>query len=1058
MPSYPPINHQRMNPGELATRAVARVGVTPLLPTNIEGGLVGFFVRRTRSSDATIVFQYIIESDGGPDDFAPGQTLSANITLGPGVTTYGINVLTQALPGPQGERFITCRLVAISACEVDTSFEIANTKIIDEIETGGDWFKSLPYRSNKSFAAGVSYFQNAPFNWKQYETECQPIDGFNGDHFGDAREFISTWERVQGGPLGNSASIVSNGQLSWNTWNTHFSVPFKQAPVNTCWVWFNFTVVPAAYDTFLAGNRSKIWDEINAGTHDQRFTEFGARIATLFASRGISLDYFIGCMCPRPQTSTHYRVFADTKLAFRDAFNRVVGLIRTGAAKPDLRFCMSYSFHKTYEGQDYGSMASWFPSSADVIGMVWHPNSDIRNRTTYDDVITGNANYYGITTEMLNLAVATGKPIAFPEWSPRWQSCPIANDVYNWFHDEVLLPNAHIIVGANIYHNNTFDVNAADAQGAAAAAQWASGVSTFISLFGDGTSLPNAVVSIENTGTAQVTEGNVINFNVRRNSAATQACSVRWTATSSRAAGDLTGEVTGTVTFGANDGIASKTVQVTTTDISGDQGNRTITVTLSAPNNCTLNASASSAARVVIDRVTVASTTLQIYRTPFSRRSGHRRPIGAGAIWQVQGGVSSGNMTNTSTYRANQGPIYSRGDLSPLVEEKTGLTNSGFFGELRLAPGKQSVKAFTYVPTDDPDKIVNNKTVTRANGTTFQTDWPLLDYEGSNVDVPVFDHTDPGEGIFMLYPKNALESAAAVMLQMGRTRNTLPTGATTAGNNEEEWPLNGLDWIIGFNGSGGSGALFPTGVLRGRPFMEAGETGIAVIDHSLHMEITRRNFADENDPTKGNNPITSILLGRDIILPAVARDGSAMNATTAPGTGGFPYGKAYNIGFLPYGGLLAIPEWFQDVRDSTTAAPVTIPGYTGSFALNLTNIGKALFDCLRKYGVRPLDGSWEAAGPDNAYARAGIRHDQTINQGRIGGARLYDLIQTELAKICPPRPAAGASLARWRQNLLFPCAGMCTPGTENGYNAADDSYYFGGGGKRYPDSINTGLF
>lgn len=1061
MPAYQaPIKHQRMRSNVVQPNAVALLGVYALIPAAVEGALLKFVVKRSRSVESSIRFKFTLSSSSSAADFKPGTIIGNNVTMARGQFEYTINAQTVVRAGDQGLRSIICTIEALDACEIDPAHATAITSLDDEVDPGTEWFKALPYRSNKPFAAGVSYFQNAPNTWRQYETECQEIDGFNGDHFGSTREFISTWDRVQGGPLGNSASILANGQLGWNSQSTHFSVPFREVPVNTCWAWFNFTVVPEAYNTTLAGNRSKIWDEINAGTHDQRFTEFGARIASLFAARGIDLDYFIGCMCPRPQTSLHYRVYADTKIKFRDAFNRVAGLMRTGAAKPDLRFCMSFSFHKTYEGENYGTLESWFPSAADVIGMVFHPNAAVTNRTSYDSVVNGNANYYGITSELLALARTLTKPIAFPEWSPRWESCPIANDVYNWFHDEVLVPNAPIIVGANIYHNNTFNPNAADAQGAAAAASWANGVSTFKGLFGDGGTLPQAVVGIENNATTSVTEGNTINFTVRRNTAASQACSVRWTAASSRnTAADLTGAITGIVSFAENDGITSKTVSVSTVNISGDQGDRTITVTLSAPTNCTLDGTKLSAARTVVDRATVTVNTRLIYLTPFSKQSAHRRPFGGGGIWQVQGGYTGSSApNNTSTYRANQGPVFTQGMKSPLVQAYDGLNNSGFFGQLRLAPGDGQVKAFFYVPTGDATKIRANKpiNITNTNFPDINIDWPLLDYEGFDTEQPLFIHTGAGEANVMVYPRDALESVNATMVWFFNMANNAAADNTTSAGQWREWKLNGLDWDVNNDGGGGSGALFPTGVLRGRPFIEAGD-GIANIGHALHMEVTRRNSDGANSVSGTNNPKTSIMLGRDLIIPAVKRDSNALNAEEGP-SANWPEGRAWNIGFLPYGGLLGIPEWFRPVRDSTTANPVTITGH-GTFALNLSNIGKALFDCLRKHGVRPLDGSFEAVGPNSAYARMSIRVDQAVSKYRLPGTneRLYDHITNELAKICPPRPAAGASLTRWEQCLLYPFAGMRDYATENGADGSG-GYWVGGGGPKYTDSVNTGLF
>jgi hypothetical protein len=97
-----------------------------------------------------------------------------------------------------------------------------------------------------------------------------------------------------------------------------------------------------------------------------------------------------------------------------------------------------------------------------VLSVSYHPNKKQKSRADLVKYHEGTdpGFTYGLY-EIMEAAVATNRPVCFPEWSPRYETatgCPVADLVYEIF-DEFLTENKDQIVCDMIFNPNHLDPN-----------------------------------------------------------------------------------------------------------------------------------------------------------------------------------------------------------------------------------------------------------------------------------------------------------------------------------------------------------------------------------------------------------------------------------------------------------------------------------------------------------------------------------------------------------------------------------------------------------------------
>jgi hypothetical protein len=474
------------------------VGVFQTLVDAVEGAKVNFAFRRTAGpSTFEMMVYYQFSSEAGDSDFDDSPTGSK--ILPAGSLEVSVEMQTVRRSGAQNDRTITCQIIAVVGGNVDPQRQAATMLLKDFVTGGVPWFKELTLRSGRRWAGGPCYFTRDTRTWQDYETNCSWIDAFGGGHFGDSDARVQTWDGCIGGPVSSPDTIANGSQMQWLTGSVgHFTAPFREHIANTAWCCWVYDMIPVALRTDGTGqSRHEAWDQINAGLHDDKFKVVGKRIAKNFAAREINLKWFCGRGFHEMQQTNYYRVWPDTKVKFASAQSRIIDKIREGAGT-HLRFVFSPSIDKIYKGNDFGTLKSWTPSGIDGISVSFHPNAKSKTRQQYlTNFYNGNNSFYGIEGDVAPLCAELNIPIVFCEWSPRFETCPIADQVYGWFYDEFLVPHKDDIWFELVYHNNTFNKNAANSyfpNDAAARTAWANGVDVFKTKWkGKGPNWPNYV-------------------------------------------------------------------------------------------------------------------------------------------------------------------------------------------------------------------------------------------------------------------------------------------------------------------------------------------------------------------------------------------------------------------------------------------------------------------------------------------------------------------------------------------------------------------------------------
>lgn len=507
MQTSAPVLFQRMRPeGVVSPSDPPLIGIFSTATQVQEGATAVLNIQRlsgARGVEVTIDYRW--SSQLGDADFAANP--AGTIVLPAGQTSVDVAIQTAVRSGVQNTRQIGCTLNSLDNGFIDPGHAFAAMDLIDYDDAGTKWWKQLAYRSGRPWAAGVSY---NGFPDQNYELMVSWIDGFGASRFGGkAKPRASTWQRMAGGPQGNPAVTDTNGQPYWID-QTDGDREFTRlvnmpALANKTWVCWVHELMPTALnqdedDADFSGSRTAAFDYINSGAADQWFKDLGARIMLRLSERGIDPRWFMGRPYHELQQTNYYRVYADTKQQFMSAYNRAIDKVREGAGF-HLRYMFAPGQEKTYDGQSFGALSTWWPSSCDFISPSWHPGPATNNRSTYlANMINGTAKWYGMEADVWNFAAQKNIPIGFCEWSPHYeatQGCPIADDCYQWFHDEFLVPHKDDIVVDLLFDQTALQKGIyANPNHPNGPAHWDAGVDMFCAKWkGTGPSWPNYVPS-----------------------------------------------------------------------------------------------------------------------------------------------------------------------------------------------------------------------------------------------------------------------------------------------------------------------------------------------------------------------------------------------------------------------------------------------------------------------------------------------------------------------------------------------------------------------------------
>jgi FlaG/FlaF family flagellin (archaellin) len=127
-------------------------------------------------------------------------------------------------------------------------------------------------------------------------------------------------------------------------------------------------------------------------------------------------------------------------------------------------------------------------------------------------------------------------------------------------------------------------------------------------------------------------------FTATREGGLTGSCTIQWDATSDGGAEDLTGTLTGTITWAA--GEAGKNITISTVQRSGDQGTRAVRFVLKTPSNCTIKTGAGSASTNLTDYVPAASPLIGVTAARANVNEGSNAFFNIGRSRNMRGAVT----------------------------------------------------------------------------------------------------------------------------------------------------------------------------------------------------------------------------------------------------------------------------------------------------------------------------------------------------------------------------------------------------------------------------------
>lgn len=289
---------------------------------------------------------------------------------------------------------------------------------------------------------------------------------------------------------------------------------------------------------------------------------------------------------------------------------------------------------------------------------------------------------------------------------------------------------------------------------------------------------------------------------------------------------------------------------------------------------------------------------------PFNKRSAHHRPIGSDARYASSTHEATRSWLKTRTFAVNIG-----GPWGVSVADTSG---------------------------SDPLKTIIGRSVggERIEGLPVTIRIPKNGFK-TRTGLNKSGNTD---GVAVIYDRS---TGRPHQLRQYNWNNGRPTAGQY-----KSWDIKGLGHGTRMGdrlGTSASGVAALFGVLRGHEINTPGHK----VQHALQIVLPRKHIPRAR---------CNIMLSREILLPAVSRDSSALQA-------------GQNTGNIPYGALLALPP------------SVNIAG------LGLSEPGRRLAEAIQDYGIYVVDGG----GCQNGAIRA----DQHVNGSTLA------LLKRDIPKIHP---------------------------------------------------------
>lgn len=385
----------------------------------------------------------------------------------------------------------------LSSPQIVATTTIDGQIAIKVVSTGSaNWWDFTGMRSARDNGrrSGLSYWgaSNSTFrpNLQKYEQQVAYVDAWNGGQPDSAEE---TMELITGGDNTTDNSDITPGSaLDWSGGSSHWRAGWGNLPSGTIAIlacnltsrdratWTN-----AGDGSFLADQ--SIWTDIKNGNYDRAYANMGRRIKKNFDTASLNprghlpSRLFIRLNHENNQ-SNYYRVKADQKLNYKAAMERAITKIREGLGTYGSLVKFVHAPANGSENVDLGDYLTWCPDNVDALSVSWHPRNSVTNAaslTAYNNG-TDSAIAYSLA-ELLAASIATGKPMIFPEWSPRFEAnvgCPVADLCMDSF-DAFLTANASRIICDCVYHPNTLIKTAYAGPGSGGGAAWSRSVDIY---------------------------------------------------------------------------------------------------------------------------------------------------------------------------------------------------------------------------------------------------------------------------------------------------------------------------------------------------------------------------------------------------------------------------------------------------------------------------------------------------------------------------------------------------------------------------------------------------
>jgi hypothetical protein len=344
----------------------------------------------------------------------------------------------------------------------------------------------LPIRSGRAWASGTAYWINrssttvtVPQAFTDEEHDVALIDAAGGASKGGqstpggTNANASTWDRLIGGAVGGPL-VSDNTQLDWRP-----SIAFgmgaavdwlSRAPVpadGKGWLFWGMDTIPETEKT--TATNSHIWQDILDGDHDDKYMKLGERLVQKMSAAGIPLKRLLVDANHEMNQSNTYQIYANSYVKYKAAMEHTIDKIREGAGVGNyIRFIHRPAYRNEKPGGGgylkFADYLDYVPSNVDVLGLSMHPNNLVNSDANITKLFAGtlNSEWYG-TDELFDAAATLGKPVAFTEWSPKNEAddaCPIADTFITRWYNDVLVPNASIIVCDCIFNQAMRDPDA----------------------------------------------------------------------------------------------------------------------------------------------------------------------------------------------------------------------------------------------------------------------------------------------------------------------------------------------------------------------------------------------------------------------------------------------------------------------------------------------------------------------------------------------------------------------------------------------------------------------